>query len=73
MATMMPDNADSQQQAPLGEEPTHGVCACQVDATPRLALCGVDCSGEDERWTDTVCVVCFDLLHRPCPHCGSRA
>ena len=57
---------------PLGQEPTHGVCACMVDATPRLALCGADCTGDDESWTDTVCVVCFDLiLYRvPCLRCG---
>lgn len=61
---------------PLGQEPTHGVCLCQVDATPRLALCGTDCSGDDEAesWTDTICVVCFDFMcsPTPCTRCRGR-
>ena len=71
--SIMPQAPDSKTVTPpLGQEPTHGVCPCQVDATPRLAVCGADVSGDGEGWTDTMCVVCFDLvIHRaPCEHCG---
>lgn len=45
-----------------GDDPTHVVCRCQVDATPRLALCGADCGDGPEGITATPCVVCLDLL-----------
>ena len=60
-------------------EPTHIVCECQVDATPRLALCGADCTHEAEGMTATPCVVCLDLVTGfvaaggHCDRCAPRA
>lgn len=52
----------------------HGVCTCQTDVVPRLALCGVDCTDALESKTfDSWCVVCVDLLTSGygCVHCGA--
>lgn len=67
--TRTPASVDPDSQA------THIVHACQVDATPRLALCGADCSDQAEGFTVDVCVVCLDLvsrvlLARRCERCG---
>lgn len=65
------------ERAPAeSDDATHLVHGCQVDATPRLALCGADCSGQAEGFTSAVCVVCVDLM-RPvllvgrCERCGA--
>jgi|1185.fasta_scaffold53072_2 hypothetical protein len=55
--------------------PDHVVCDCQVDAVPRLALCGWDCTDVPYGRTDNgVCPVCMDLMkdvfiHRSCQRC----
>lgn len=57
------------------DEVMHLVCSCQVDATPRLSLCGWDCSDDPEGRSDSVCLVCRDLTYdylannRACERC----
>lgn len=53
-------------------EISHGVCACQINNVPRLALCGYDCTDATEALTPTICIVCEDIIRRnePCRICG---
>jgi hypothetical protein len=55
------------------DEIVHAVCSCQWEATPRLALCGWDCTDMTEGEPITRCVVCADLNQRPCALCGGLA
>jgi hypothetical protein len=59
----IPDGKAVDHRHDSEESGTHLVCSCQVDATPRLALCGSDCTDGDERMNDTVCTVCWNLGH----------
>ncbi len=65
MASIIEHDPDSKsaERASVESKPTHLVCDCQVDASPRLALCLADCSDAPQRTTtpETVCVVCENL------------
>lgn len=53
---------------PTGEDLVHAVCWCDSE----VALCGADVAGSE--WAgeeeDVDCVVCRDLVVRPCWRCG---
>lgn len=69
--SIMPEAPDTTTDTgSCDQEPTHAVCGCQVDATPRLALCGADCSDGPEGMAGSFCVVCVDLIASPCGRCA---
>lgn len=60
----------------------HLVCHCQLRARPRIALCGLDVTGNDDLTLNQIigeaqpCVVCLDLARtalvaRRCQRCPS--
>jgi hypothetical protein len=48
----------------------HLVCDCQMEAAPRIAMCGWDCTEMPAGEPRFPCVICRDLYRGPCPVCG---
>jgi hypothetical protein len=66
----MPETTTALVESPTNNGPTdtvHWWCC-----NPHIGLCGTDLTNtpEVDDDTDVTCVVCLDLDHQPCPHCG---
>lgn len=66
--------ANATAVVPDGNHVAHAYCqACQRSADDPVALCGHRPRRLLNRPAgpgDPLCVVCVDLYHQPCPHCG---